>query len=192
VLKGYDYPFPDLPYEFKPFEEMTPAEAQEHLDWFVRMSGARRELLIRAFHATGGKGKLDYGPDSLVPLWKWAMPWMEEVKPTADELARILEAEPAWVRKAEIEFGELTSGAKCVCMDIGFYIAEIFIESYEGIEWAWWPKKTGPYNRPYLTGFRAPFVPSDLVAGCAWSVVKRTGSPKSLREGFDVWAQDLE
>ena len=193
MFHRFEYPLPDPPKEFKVFEEMTLHEAQEHFEWFLGLSGPRRDLLVRAFSATGGRGQLDYTPDSLIPLWTWAIPLFETKDPTPDELARRLAEGPEWVRRADISFAELTPGTVCLCMDIGFYVAEIFIRRHPDLHWALWLKKTGPYNRPYLRGFPgAPLVPVDLVAGCAWMVTDGNRTDRLLLENYEHWEAELD
>ena len=170
---------------------MTREEAREHFEWFVGISEARRDLLTRAYYATGGKGQLDHTPDSLVPLWVWTTPLMESRDPSPEELRAQISEGPEWIKKANISFAELTPSTKCLCMDIGFYLAQLYLQRYSQVQWALWRKKTGPYNRPILTGFRMQLVPCDLVAGCAWSAVKNRGDKHLLREKYHLWLGDL-
>jgi len=62
------------------------------------------------------------------------------------------------------------------------------------LHWALWTKKTGPYNKPYLAGFPGiPFVPSDPVGACAWSVADDGDhDPTLLPNKFDVWESDSD
>ena len=110
----------------------------------------------------------------------------------AEELQKTLSEAPEWVRRADIEFGELSTGTKCLCMDIGFYLAEVFMRGFPELEWALWTKKIGPFNRAYIDGFPgAPFVPSDLVAACAWIAIDGDRSESLLLEEYRKWESKL-
>jgi hypothetical protein len=194
LYDDFDYPLLEPPFEMKAFEEMTRAEARQHFEWFVAQSEPRRKLLVQAMKATDGPYRaLDYTPESLVALWDWATRFLAADQPTEEEYEAFLESSPAWVRQAGTKPAELTVGTMCLCLDIGYYLAEVFMSESEGLQWALWTKKTGPFNKPYLDGFRLPLVPSDLASSCAWSVIN-TGErdPSLLFNAYAVWQEDLE
>lgn len=188
----FEYPGIKPPCGDKGPRDMTKVEAKQTFEWFVSQSQERREILIEAVRATGGDAdRLDYTPSSLVTLWAWAMFNMQERKTTPSERAAFYANVKGPLRNFINYETTMTAGTHQVIMDIGFYLAEVFMRKYPQIKWALWTKKVGPYNKPYLTGFKLPFVPMDLVGACAGHTINGKRNPSMLKEYYDRWVQDL-
>jgi hypothetical protein len=190
---SFEYPGIEPPLGSKPFQEMTKAEARQTFEWFVARSETRRQILIDAVRATGGDAdRLDYTPQSLVPLWSWAMFHMQDRETTEEEreafYARVQEPLRGVIKYDRTD----TAGTRQLIMDIGFYVAEVFMRKYpQQVKWALWTRKAGPYNQPYLTGFKVPFVPSDIAGASAGKVLRGIRDPRTLKIAYDRWAEDL-
>ena len=135
----------------KSYEEMNNAEAQEHFEWFVSQSIPRCEALREFLHKWGvDRSSFDYSPSSLKEIWPTVWRFLERLQ---------------------------TSGAQpslktAVILDMSFYFAEVFLHNFPTVHWALWKKKIGPYNRPYLAGFKSTLVPYDVLKGTAYVAIR--------------------
>lgn len=187
----FNYPMLIPPFEAKDFKLMTKVEAKQYYDWFIIQQEDRCNLLMRAYKETGGDQDLDYTFDDLVPLWKWASGFFGTRDLTSIEKANWLEKTPVRLRGVIPEPKELTTSSMCLGVDIGFYVAELFMRKDQSIKWELFTKKGGPLNKPYLTGFKMPFVPYDLTISCVWSVCNGKKGETILFEACNVWLEDL-
>src|SRR5689334_8093346 len=93
---------------------LTLEEAQAHFDQFVAQRPARLEALIKAYRAdSGGANDLDGSPDSLVPLWRWAMRRLKVYGPDRPEL---------------------TEDSASLIQDIAYYFSDVILHSIPGIQ----------------------------------------------------------
>jgi len=150
---------------------MNPEEATRHFSWFTSIAEKRREVLLNAIAATGGLDlPCDLTPRSLIPVWGWVSRHLQAATETT-----------------------LTPGSLGLVLDTGFFLAEVFFRQYPGrLHWMLWTRKTGPQNKAVIEGFKAPFVPSDVVKACAWNVLKSGPQDDLLYRKYLVWAKDLE
>jgi len=189
----FEYPLMDPPFAPKPIPEMSKAEAKQHFDWFIAQSESRRRLLLSAFRAnSGANADLDYSAESLVPLWQWVARFFEAVEPSASEKARASAGLPAQLRGITLDMRDLSTETKCLCVDIGFYVAELYMRRYPQVHWLLWTRKSGPFQYPVLSGFKLPLEPTALPSGCAWSVIRGNRSDRLLLEKYQLWEQDLQ
>jgi hypothetical protein len=189
----FDYPGIEPPFKFKPLQEMTKEEAQRHFDWFVAQSEPRRKLLINAIAATGGDAAaFDYSPESLIPLWV-AMSRLFEARPMTqiekDAFQNSLPAAAKQLKKFDNP-KELTTATLCYAIDIGFYVAEVYMRYYPQVRWALWQGKDIGFNKAALSGFKLPLIPSDMVCGSVWKHFK-TPKQTLLLDIYRVWEKEL-
>lgn len=188
----FEYPIITPPFKIGLFENMTKEEAQKHFEWFVNQSPLRCELLRKAMEATSKYGdKLDYSRDSLIVLWTWAMPYMKATPWSDEKRLQFYKQAPPWLKTMNISLNDLSAETMGLCVDIGFYFAEIFIRNYPHIKWVIGRKRDKLYNRPYVYGFKWPLVPHDVVTGCAWNVIHETKNKRILLDTFQAWEKDL-
>lgn len=151
----------DLKYEIlipplsKPFDQLTKKEAQQFFDWYMATMDGRIAYLKIASGL-----KLDYSPDSLIPLWKWFLKKAEiEVTPQAS-----LQALEAQLRSAKSPFvkevladraKQLSLETEYILQDIARYFGEVYVKNYPFIHWGFYstPKREMNVNQPVLMGF---------------------------------------
>src|SRR5260221_5792588 len=85
---------------------------------------------------------------------------------------------------------ELTTATLCYGIDIGFYVAEVFMREYPHVHWVLWKNRGHAFNKPVLAGFKLPLIPSDLVTGSIWKSFKDSNGTVLL-DAFKVWEKDL-
>lgn len=189
--KPFDYPNYDPPFKSKPLFELTDEEAQTRFEWFIGQSESRRRLLIDCIQATSGRGAdCDYTPQSLVPLWRAISKFFEKRPMTPEEKEALLQDAPAAARQLNIEPYQLTTATLCLGLDIGLYVAEVFMRNYPQVGWMLWKGKDRAFNKAALSGFKLPLIPTDLVIGSMW---KHFETPREtlLLEPYKVWEKDL-
>jgi len=189
-LYHYDKIVP--PEGLKRFSKMDKKEAQAFFDWFVGQSEARQKCLMETVRRSNGPaGELDYSFDSLVPLWRWVRPYLKTRKLSAREREEEIRKTPELLRGVVTDFRDLTDTTLSLCIDISYYLAEVFRRKYPQIEWAIWKGRDSAGNRPCLTGFKLPFIPVDPVIACAWRSIDDGSGDDTLRKAMDVWINDL-
>lgn len=168
---SFEYELPTPPFSVPPFREMTLEEARRHFEWFTGIAEKRREILFSAMLATGDSNSAcNTTPGSLVPVWAWVSRRLQAASETT-----------------------LTPGSLGLVLDTSFFLAEVFFRQYPGrLRWALWDRKSGPYNKAVIEGFKVPLVPSDVVRACAWDVLHSGLQDDLLHRKYLVWAQDLE
>lgn len=190
--KPFDYPLIEPPLKFKPFLEMSKEEADRHFHWFVHESPIRIRLLFDLIKSTRASTKdLDYTPESLVPLWKATSRFMKKETYTRAERKAFYNSLPEQWRQIDFKTERLTTATRGLAIDIGFYIAEVFLRRYPPVKWILWRKKDSVFNRPVLGGFKAPLVPAHAVGACAGKKADGNSDPSLLLNIYNVWAKDL-
>lgn len=170
---------------------MNEREAVEHYEWFIAQSAPRRVLLLDAVRAIGGKvDECDYTPESLVPLWTSMTPFFEKRKMTNEEKAVFYDEIPAAGRRLKFDLRVQTTSTLCYALDIGFYVAEVYMRHYPQVHWILWKGKDRGFNKAALSGFKLPLIPMDLVSA---SVGRHLRDPKDtlLLDRYRVWEKDL-
>lgn len=189
--KAFDYPLINPPFAFKPLKQMNEEEAQHHLKWFVSQSEVRRNILLDAVERLGGnKSELDYTPESLIPLWKTMSPIFEKRPLTAEETAKLYKSIPAAAKRLRFSLKTQTTKTLCIAIDIGYYVAEIYMRRYPQVHWIVFKHKSMSFNKPALSGFYLPLVPADMVKG---SIAKQLRIPKDthLFDIYKKWVTNL-
>lgn len=174
-----DYPLMDPP-DYKPYDDMTRAEAKKHLEWYVNQIPERLELLRNAFEETGGgkKEKLDYSVESLRTIWEWFIPLVTIEPKTTVEIEKEANLLP---RGATRNLEKLSIGTLAIAMDIAIYYAEVFIRTCKEVKWGLAKSRSKNYinyNRPVLLGFMIGKYEDELDP-------KRILHAKTLKVAFD-------
>lgn len=189
-----NYPLMDPP-EYKPYDDMTRAEAKKHLEWYVNQIPERLELLRNAFEETGGgaKEELDYSTESLRILWKWFVTQVTTEPKTAVELEKEAKLFPDG-KPRNLE--RLSIGSLAIAMDIAIYFAEVFIRMCKNVKWGLAKSRSKNYinyNRPVLLGFMAgkyedELDPRRIVNNLSLKVAfSDDENPDALIKIYNVW-----
>ena len=184
--RAFVYPMMTPPEPFRPFGEMSDAEAERHFRWFVSSQSERIRILRGAVQATASEGKLlGEGRASLRPLWIWAK---SHVEVTSSEHATSPRLESAGVTNRQF-----TPGTMNLAVDIGFHLTQILQHDYPVVRWQLWTRSRDYYfQRPVLVGLgRHPIVPHDPVAASFWRIVKGTATDDELTRILDAWVKKM-
>jgi hypothetical protein len=191
--KQFDYPNYEPPFKPKPLDELTDEEAQQQFDWFIAQSESRRKLLLDAIRATGGKAdQCDYTPESLIPLWT-SMSRFFGTRPLDEDEKKALYDSWSAAAKRLKRFDdpkELTTATLCYAMDIGFYVAQVYMRLYPQVRWILWKGRHVGNNKAALSGFKLPLIPFDMVRGSIWKHFK-TPKDTLLLDIYRVWEADI-
>lgn len=187
-------------FEIKEFDEMTKKEAEKHLDWFNSQIAERLEQLKKVFEQSSRDVNLyNYSPESLKNLWEWFIPLVSTERKSSVEIAEELKKYPEWLR-ANIEDSRLSILTLSIAIDIGIYLAEVFIRNKSGIKWGISPTRTKSYvnyNRPVLLGFKAgkydtELNPSRVLNNLALKVAfDGDKNPDLLFNTYNYWNQRI-
>ena len=194
VLKNMnplDYPLISLPFAFKPLKEMSEEEAEQHLKWFVSKSKTRQGVLLDAVERlSGNKNEIDYTPQSLIPLWRGVSALFKIRAMTEEERRKFYRKVPEAAKKIKFSLSTYTTETLCLAVDIGYYVAEIYMRHYPQVHWIVYPTKSMSFNKPALFGFYLPLVPSDMVKG---SIGKHLKTPMEthLFNIYEKWVTNL-
>ena len=137
--------------------------------------------------------KLDYDPDSLIPLGHWFSKHVHTLEKTSLEIRREIERlDPRFRAHSNKVISDWKWSAETIslCFDIGIYLAKIFQQRFENVKWTYItePSDYVYRNMPVLEGFRVHLSPYDLVRTVAVKIHKgKEGSANELKRTFDVW-----
>lgn len=192
-MAQFHYPLMEPPVRFPPCETMSEAIALQHFNWFVGKSKERVNMLLRAYASDCAAGPpLHFRAESLVPLWEWASRYVEYEREERTATRRAAEPLPEWAIAAAIRHRELAAGTLALGVDIGFYIAEVFMRNYSNVAWELWKKtKDYYYNRPVLVGFGYPLVPHNLSLASFGGVLHGKYDKEQLLRVFRRWEKLL-
>lgn len=182
------------PFEFVPFTEMTPKQAQEHFDWFINEIPSRIEMLIGAIKDTGtNSNEIDFTVESLKPLWVWFKERITTVPRSSEEIDRIKNSVPEWIRD-DVQDWDLSKETLTLAIDIAIYLSEVFIRNNPSLHWGLLkkPKSDISFNRPVVFGFRnSELEPTRVIVNLCSSYVE--GKPnKDLLSLFEVWSKFIK
>ncbi len=177
---------------------MTRAEARQFFEWFVSQSASRQKILSEYMRETGGDcEKLDYTPESLVSLWAWAVAHVQARRLTGDEIEALSKSTPSWFKDVDHDNRELTEETISISVDVGYYLAEVFLRRYPRLKWGLWTKgkKSYDYHRPVIRGiiggkYEIPLDPSGIVQTCAWHAIRGKHNIQKLYEIYKFWSEN--
>jgi len=110
---------------------------------------------------------------------------------TEEEKNEFYETIPAAAKQVKFDLRVQTTATKCYALDMGFYVAEVYMQHYPQVHWMLWKGKDMAFNKPVLAGFKLPLVPSDFVGGCAGKKLKGNDDSDVLLKLYRVWEKDL-
>ncbi len=149
----YDLLVPPLGLDF---QNMTPKQAKENFDWFISKIPERMEYLRNrcATDINVPLECLDYSPESLNIVWSWFIKIARTEKTPKEEVSQ-MERSVGKLGEHWIIRERLTVASQFVLRDIGMYLGETYIKSYNDIYWSYFtkPKNEVIVNRPVLFGF---------------------------------------
>lgn len=180
---------------FEYFLGMTNQEAQAFFEQYLKLREERLNVLRQRFDETqsGGEIELDFTPESLVPLWRWASSHFTLREHTAEELKHIMQL-PEWFREYQLTTKDLSPESKQLLIDIAYYFAEVFVRNHAGIQWEICKprvKRDGDGNQPVLTGFKVAMNPRRLVDVAARKTLSRRAGEDELLRLYYNWSQNL-
>lgn len=178
------------------FWKMKDDEAKAFFDQYVQLADERLTLLKQRFRNCGGGtgNELDFTPESLVPLWRWAMGQFGKREHTAEELEHIMSL-PDWFRQEQMARKRLSEGSLVLIIDIAYYFAEVFIRNHPGVHWIinrTKVKRLYGGNQPVLAGFTPPMDPRNLVKVAALKTLDGRAGEEELFVIHNIWTENLE
>lgn len=165
---------------FELFQSMTEDQANRFFDEYIRSADQRLFLLNRAYLSwdEGSEDDLDFDPDGLHKLWRWAATRMlprDFTRPERD----CIESLPKWSREIKLQHQPLTEDALILVNDLAFYLAEVLIRTFKGVRWGILRtnmKRVRYENEPVLLGFTIPINPRESIRVAA--VAQANGRPR--------------
>lgn len=148
-----NYPLLIPPFDID-FSEMSPAQAREHLEWFVSQIPERLDLLSGVSTIS-----LDYSNESLIHLWEWFLPRVSIERKSNEELSNSLSVIPEWLKETFSQnprhTKKLTKESTVLAIDISMYFSNMFLYKYPMLKWSvnTKSKKYVYYNMPVISGF---------------------------------------
>ncbi len=177
-LRGYQIAEP--PFSRVPFERLTKDEARIRFEWFLAQIPLRLKSLCDAVGVEQPRlvAKLNFTPESLVPLGEWFIKHVHARKLTKEEMVngeRII-PQSLFTDNSEdtvdIRNWVLTDETISLSFDIGIYMAKIFENKFRSIRWTYLTERmhaTYP-NEPILDGIFGQFSPFREVLTFSYSV----------------------
>ena len=198
----------------RPWKELSHDEAAAYLKQFLLEQPARLEELASLSQSTGGPSRteLDYGPESLVPLWRWArkrMSWHEGYvpnpiptmpatrRPTGDELAPLSQL-PSWVGAEPTTHGTFSPDTLWLIDMVARYFAEVLLRANPRAEWRVGNSRIKGYaeqNRPVLSWSGGELSPLNLITVLTSRELKgdlESPGGEALRRLFDVRMEPIK
>lgn len=195
-----DYKIIAPPFTLR-FKEMNKQELVAYNKWFLGQIPERIETLTAAVRCTPGfqDWQADYTPESLDRLGEWFAKQVETRKQTEEEKQEIYDRAPTWFRTVEISDWELTNRTFSLAMDIGMYLALVFLKNVPGLTWFHTTKGSKnwvDYGQPVLEGFKRfkgdVFNPVRMMVTLAYGLARGSRSSGGLRELYEIWKKFAE
>ena len=189
------YPIIQMPFEFNPFSVMSKTEAEEYFDWFLSIIPRRIETLQEYIESSGSLVQLDLSPDSLISLWDWFIPRIEQKKLTPEEMNEELELVPDWMRpEVEQNFVKFSRDIENQIIDIGIYFSSVLLHSSNQLKWIviHKPRNHVDVNQPVLAGTgKLRLNPIRVVDVCAAKALNDAGNINMLSDLYIWWREKL-
>lgn len=189
------YELAEAPFEWVPFEDMNKQQADRYFRWYVSMQDERINYLEQHIKDTGGVVNLDNSPESLIPLWKWLEQRIFTHTRTNEEVERLMQYHPEWMR-SELEGAiAIDDYTYAVGLDIAYYFAAVIIKQFPSIHWGYFvkPKNYMSVNQPVLLGFKngAYLNPTLIVSNLIRNSSKEK-DPMRFQHVYKIWTSKLE
>ncbi|MED4755557.1 hypothetical protein [Brevibacillus choshinensis] len=186
-----NYPLLISPFDIE-FSEMNPAQAREHLKWFISQIPERIKLLSGVSAIP-----LDYSDASLIHLWEWFLPRVRSEKKSNEEMSKELSVVPEWLKETystdPSHTNKLTKESSVLAIDISMYFSNMFLNKYPMLKWSvnTKAKKYVYYNKPVISGFGKQELSSvDVVINLTRRVAfDGDKDPNGLFNLYSVWSE---
>jgi hypothetical protein len=182
------------PIEVDDFSKLKKKEAQIIFNWFFSEIPERLEYLHQLYKAGGGKGDLDYTPDSLISLWEWFLRQIDGLSKHPDEVKQLYGSSDNLFLKDFAGHEKLETLVMSICTDIAIYVGEVFVRNHEQVKWGFVtkPKVMDYANKPALTGFFTAGKPEvcdvvDAVYSCYHTYLRDGKRLKYLDRFYKRW-----
>ncbi|MEK4076488.1 hypothetical protein MHI01_21740 [Paenibacillus sp. FSL M7-0656] len=189
------YPTIEVPFEFTPFSVMSKTEAEEYYEWFLSIIPQRIELLQENVELSGSHVQLDFSQDSLISLWEWFIPRIEQKKMTIEEINEELDLVPDWMRpEVEQNVLKFSRDTETQIIDIGIYFSSVLIHSSSKLKWTVInkPRNHVDVNQPLLAGTgKIRLNPIRVVDVCAARALSDVGNINMLNDLYVWWREKL-
>jgi hypothetical protein len=169
------------------FENMSKAELDGYMDWFLKAIPARVEELARAVRSDGNYRDwcADESPESLMALGRWFDGQVETRKTTKAEME---EERKALVIPIAPSTAVLTAKTISICLDIGIYFARVVMATRQDTHWEQ-PRRSKrfvDYGQPVIMGLGVvPLNPVRIATSTAWGISR--GKSADLKRVYDYW-----
>lgn len=125
---------PLVPSNYKPFDEMSEAEAKTYFNWFVSQVDERAEYIRHkaAIYLDIDINMIDFSLESLKHIWKWFLciaeidkTPMRKLRQIRRELASTYPKESINDMLSEFRY-DLNTFTRMVILDVGMYVGKTF------------------------------------------------------------------
>lgn len=179
----------------KKIRDLTEKEAREFNDWFIKIIPERLEILKYYVREDNKKlaSKLDFSPESLVPLGKWFATKIFTRKRTKEEMEyekSVLYKFPG-VEPKDWTFIEETFS---LFFDIGIYLGSVFTKKFKNVKWFYVtkPKSYIDKNWPLLDGFKLEWNPIGAIVKFTNKLVNKECDYTYLKYAYDYGEKRLK
>lgn len=178
----------------KSLRETPKKELKRYFHWFMDIMPKRISILADEVKRTKGfeAWTPDLTPASLDQLGAWFSGRVELRNRTSEEMERLqsLQSFPFPVSDKE-----LTEIALSFAMDIGMYLAQVFLKNHPSLVWDQPLKSRNfiEYGHPVLVNFKpAPLNPVGIVVTLAYGLASKKKTGGDLRKIYDIWSRLLQ
>jgi hypothetical protein len=181
------------PFTLK-FDQMSKKELKDYFQWFQSVMPDRIMELTNVVKGSPGFEKWvpDLTPESLGPLGNWLATHVETRSRTPEEFEHIRSQTPY---RFEISTSELTNKTFSLAMDVGAYLAQVFLRNHASLKWEQsvrGSKTYIDYGQPIIEGFGVtPLNPIRIAVTLAYGLANKTKTGARLRELYDIWSKDI-
>ena len=113
---------------------VSPVKHEEFLKWFVSTLPTRLDVFFEMYRKTGGKGELDFEPESLISLARWLAEKVEFRRFSNSEMEQFRSSMPSWMHDS-LDQPILTDEWEEHCWSVGTYYGSIFTHANPAFSW---------------------------------------------------------
>jgi len=177
---------------------MSKEDLIKYYTWYLDIMPERLNILVNVVKASKGyeNWKPDYSPESLEKLGQWFYENVENRKRTDEEKVEIYNRAPDWFRSVQIQDTELTNKTFSLAIDIGMYLANVFLKNNNSLKWEHFTngKKIDiDYGQPVLIGFGSDtFNPTHITITLAYGIARKNKTGNRLKELYETWIKFIK
>lgn len=197
---------PLVPSNYKPFDEMSEAEAKTYFNWFVSQVDERAEYIRHkaAIYLDIDINMIDFSLESLKHIWKWFLciaeidkTPMRKLRQIRMELASTYPKESINDMLSEFRY-DLNTFTRMVILDVGMYVGKTFVSNYPQLKWGYRRDRPSFINQPQIIGFiddaynppfKPDFVPNHIVDMVAGNLFDNTQNENDLYDICIKWVR---